>query len=1145
MEQNTDANMTEEHGDEHLMITEQKMKQKTDRHNADDLQYTDMNITKEEHQDKHPMITGKKYFILLPGKTSKPQEDIIRNVLQQTPDLEEVFTEEECDFILAFCIIVSKAGTDIDAAVNELNAVSETKPAVFMVLHHTFDKEKMVPDSSSHVTRMKTLAVDCLFYEDKFLDCVRNREALERIKQCFPPQDTRTEKGKTKESPELKMEQNTDANMTEEHGDEHLMITEQKMKQKTDRHNADDLQYTDMNITKEEHQDKHPMITGKKYFILLPGKTSKPQEDIIRNVLQQTPDLEEVFTEEECDFILVCCIIVSRAGTDIDAAVNELNAVSETKPAVFVVLHHTFDKEKMVPDSSSHVTRMNTLAVDCLFYEDKFLDCVRNREALERIKQCFPPQDTRTEKGKTKESPELKMEQNTDANMTEEHGDEHLMITEQKMKQKTDRHNADDLQYTDMNMTKEEHQDKHPMITGKKYFILLPGKTSKPQEDIIRNVLQQTPDLEEVFTEEECDFILVCCIIVSRAGTDIDAAVNELNAVSETKPAVFVVLHHTFDKEKMVPDSSSHVTRMKTLAVDCLFYEDKFLDCVRNREALERIKQCFPPQDTRTEKGKTKESPELKIEQKTHDDWILINDQQNTDVNMTEEHLMITGKKYFILLPGRSKPQEDIIRNVLQQTPDLEEVFTEEECDFILVCCIIVSRAGTDIDAAVNELNAVSETKPAVFMVLHHTFDTEKMVPDSSSHVTRMKTLAVDCLFYEDKFLDCVRNREALERIKQCFPRQQYTRTMGVMPQTSANQPDRGATMVKKLKKTHDDWILINDQQNTDVNMTEEHLMITGKKYFILLPGRSKPQEDIIRNVLQQTPDLEEVFTEEECDFILAFCIIVSRAGTDIDAAVNELNAVSETKPAVFMVLHHTFDTEKMVPDSSSHVTRMNTLTVDCLFYEDKFLDCVRNREALERIKQCFPRQYSVQSWFSNYAAALFKPAVQVCRSFLGGKSQTSPRKKYLILLPGKTSKPQKDIIRNFLQQTPDLEEVFTVEECDFILVCCIIVSRHIDAAVNELNAVSETKPAVFMVLHHTFDTEKMVPDSSSHVTRMNTLAVDCLFYEDKFLDCVRNREALERIKQCFPPQDTRTEKGKTKESPGVTDMRLLHDLLC
>ncbi|XP_048044112.1 uncharacterized protein LOC125266972 isoform X10 [Megalobrama amblycephala] len=794
---------------------------------------------------------------------------------------------------------------------------------------------------------MNTLTVDCLFNED------------EELKM-----EQKTDDGQL-HTYDL---QHTDVNMTEEHGDEHLMITEQKMKQKTDRHNADDLQ------TKEEHQDKHPMITGKKYFILLSGKTSKLQEDIIRNVLQQTPDLEEVFTVAECDFILAFCIIVSRAGTDIDAAVNELNAVSETKPAVFMVLHHTFEPEKMAPDSSSHVTRMNTLTVDCLFYEDKFLDCVRNREALDRIKQCFPRQDTQTKKGKTDGWLHINDQQHTDVNMTEEHGDE------------------------------------RPMITGKKYFILLPGKTSKPQEDIIRNVLQQTPDLEEVFTVAECDFILVFCIIVSRAGTDIDAAVNELNAVSETKPAVFMVLHHTFEPEKMVPDSSSHVTRMNTLTVDCLFYEDKFLDCVRNREALDRIKQCFPRQywmdsftksmskDTQTKKRKT----ELNMEQKTDNGRCNADDQQHTDVNMTEEHRdehpMITGKKYFILLPGKtSKPQEDIIRNVLQQTPDLEEVFTVAECDFILVFCIIVSRPQPDVDAAVNELNAISETKPAVFMVLHHTFDTEKMVPDSSSHVTRMNTLTVDCLFYKDKFLDCVRNREALDRIKQCFPLQYwesslFSRFSSQIPSQYLNYAatlldpavqayhsflgviSQISTKLNMEQKTDDGWLHINDQQHTDVNMTEEHRderpMISGRKYFILLPGKtSKPQEDIIRNVLQQTPDLEEVFTVAECDFILVFCIIVSRPQPDIDAAVNELNAVSETKPAVFMVLHHTFDTEKMVPDSSSHVTRMKTLTVDCLFYEDKFLDCVRNREALDRIKQCFPRQH----WMDSFTKSMFK----------------------------------------------------------------------------------------------------------------------------------------------------------------------------
>ncbi|XP_026067868.1 uncharacterized protein LOC113049601 [Carassius auratus] len=144
----------------------------------------------------------------------------------------------------------------------------------------------------------------------------------------------------------------------------------------------------------EEQKDQRPTITGNKYFIFSPGKTFKAKEDIIRKALQQkSGQLTEVLTVEECDVILVFCVIVSRAGTDIDSALNELNDLSESKPAVFMVLHHTFDVEKIVPDSSRFVSRENTLTVDCLFHEDEgFPDCVKNRKALARIDQWLQPQ---------------------------------------------------------------------------------------------------------------------------------------------------------------------------------------------------------------------------------------------------------------------------------------------------------------------------------------------------------------------------------------------------------------------------------------------------------------------------------------------------------------------------------------------------------------------------------------------------------------------------------------------------------------------------------------------------------------------------------------------------------------------------------
>ncbi|XP_073697186.1 GTPase IMAP family member 8-like [Garra rufa] len=154
------------------------------------------------------------------------------------------------------------------------------------------------------------------------------------------------------------------------------------------------MEFTEVNFPGEQ-RDQPPMNTdnGNKYFLILsPGKTFRPREDIIRNVLEQVSG-QQVFTVEECDAILVFCIIVSRVGTDIDVALNQLNALSETKPAVFMVLHHTFDPEKTLLDSRSYVTRENTLTVDCLFNEDEgLLKCVKNGEALFKVLKWLQPQ---------------------------------------------------------------------------------------------------------------------------------------------------------------------------------------------------------------------------------------------------------------------------------------------------------------------------------------------------------------------------------------------------------------------------------------------------------------------------------------------------------------------------------------------------------------------------------------------------------------------------------------------------------------------------------------------------------------------------------------------------------------------------------
>ncbi len=58
------------------------------------------------------------------------------------------------------------------------------------------------------------------------------------------------------------------------------------------------------------------------------------------------------------------------------------------------------------------------------------------------------------------------------------------------------------------------------------------------------------------------------------------------------------------------------------------------------------------------------------------------------------------------------------------------------------------------------------------------------------------------------------------------------------------------------------------------------------------------------------------------------------------------------------------------------------------------------------------------------------------------------------------------------------------------------------------------------MVSHLTFDTEKIVPDSSRCINRRNTLTVDCLFSEDGgLLTCKMNDEALTKVVRHFKPQ--------------------------
>ncbi|XP_053086563.1 uncharacterized protein LOC113531247 isoform X2 [Pangasianodon hypophthalmus] len=521
------------------------------------------------------------------------------------------------------------------------------------------------------------------------------------------------------------------------------------------------------------------------------------------------------------------------------------------------------------------------------------------------------------------------------------------------------------------------------IFSGNKFFVLLSGNTLSAHTKIVDHLKNQRPDLQEVQTVDECDFVLVFCPVVSRAGTDIEAAVGKLQNAAGTKPAVLVVLHHTFEPECVVPDSSSAVTRKNSITVDCLFHEDKgLLQCHKNDESLARITNIIKSQASK-ENGSSwseyvwswnpwsRSAPEEKQCGK---------EEVKEQGPKTSEHEDIfSGNKFLVLLFGNTfDAHKKIVDHLKNQRPDLQEVQTVDECDFILVFCPVVSRAGTDIEAAVKKLQNAAGTKPAVLVVLHHTFDPDCVVPDSSRVVTRKNSITVDCLFHEDqRLLQCHKNDESLARITNIIKSQaskengsslsEYVWSWNPWSRSAPEEKQQcGKEEVKeqgpktseyegqstetghKLKESEDEeeWEQISHSELSENQLGNISQMLSGKKCFILLIGNTlNSEETFIDHFKNQIPGLQEVVAVDECDFILAFCPVVSQDETNIEVAVKKLQETSDTKPAILVVLHHTTETECVVQDSRRAVNRENTVIVNCLLHKDQGL-LPRNEES-------------------------------------------------------------------------------------------------------------------------------------------------------------------------------------------------------
>ncbi|XP_076866974.1 uncharacterized protein LOC143518396 isoform X2 [Brachyhypopomus gauderio] len=406
-------------------------------------------------------------------------------------------------------------------------------------VHHEGVEGVEGEDEGSAETGRKTRATEEMNRRNDVTDQPENRE------QHTDEMEDQKEKWKQIDKREKQLdEREKQLDEREKQLDEREKLADEREKQLDEREKEQkeidkqlDGQETQQNV-KKKWQNKGAKVT---YCTIVAGNTLRSHEGFISRLHEQIPDLQEVSTVEECDVILLFCPM-SRAGTDIEAALK-LITEAVSKPAVLVVLHHTFDPDCTVPDSSRSVTRENTATVDCLFYEDQgLLDCVKNTEALTSISKWIEDQE----------------------------------IT---------KHTSKGPRWT-WNLWPKQRVKYSNRI---KYVSIISGKTLGAHEHFLQMLHKQIPDLQEVSTVEECDVILLFCAIVSRAGTDIEAALK-LITEAVSKPAVLVVLHHTFDPYCTVPDSSRSVTRKNMTTVDCLFHEDQgLLKCTRNTEAVSRV----------------------------------------------------------------------------------------------------------------------------------------------------------------------------------------------------------------------------------------------------------------------------------------------------------------------------------------------------------------------------------------------------------------------------------------------------------------------------------------------------------------------------------------------------------------------------
>ncbi|XP_051265640.1 uncharacterized protein LOC127368639 isoform X47 [Dicentrarchus labrax] len=870
-------------------------------------------------------MSQKKFFVILVGKTDDAHLEFVAKL--ESIGHTELNNPEESDYLLVFCPVASRVERDVSEALEDLPG---GKPAILVVMHHTFNADQVLAESRRLVDNPNVeLTVDCLFYEGKLLTSNRNDTAWRDVQKYLGVSKESTLKtwlaksmnyikskhdsshehqisvsqkkffvflvGKTNDAhlefvAKLESIGHTEVNSLEE-SDYLLVFCPAALNVGTDVSEAlenlpggkptilvmmhhtlnpdqviadsrrlvnvnvkltvDCLFYKDKLLTSNRNDtawfdvQKHLGVSKVKFFVILAGKTNDAHLEFVAKLksIGQT----EVNSPEESDYLLVFCPVASRVGRDVSEALEKLPG---DKPAILVVMHHTFNPDQVLAESRRLVNNPNVkVTVDCLFYEDKLLKSNRNYTAWIDVQKYL---------GVSKESTLGAM--------------------------------------NNISRKRDSNHELQISVSQKKFFVILAGKTNDAHLEFVANL--KSIGHTEVNSPEESDYLLVFCRVASRVGTDVSDALDKLPG---GKPVILVVMHHTFSPDQVLAESRRLVDNPNVeLTVDCLFYKDKLLMSNRNDTAWRDVQKYLGVSKVSTFRA-------------------IFNSKRDSN---DELQISVSKKKFFVILVGKTNDAH------LEFVAKLEsigqtEVNSPEESDYLLVFCPVASRVGTDVSGALENFPG---DKPAILFVMHHTFNRDQVLAESRRLVDNPNVeLTVDCLFYEDKLLKSNRNDTAWIDV------QKY---LGVSKESTLKA--LGAKIMNNIS-----W-------KRDFNH-ELQISVFQKKFFVILAGKTNDAHLEFVAKLKSIGHTE-VNSPEESDYLLVFCPVASRVGRAVSDALEKLPG---DKPAILVVMHHTFNPDHVVVESRRLVDNPNVqLTVDCLFYEGKLLKSNRNDIAWFDVKK-------------------------------------------------------------------------------------------------------------------------------------------------------------------------------------------------